>query len=343
MNKNEQNSQNAKDEFYFQWHFLEQCNLRCVHCYQEQYGSRELPREKIFAIAKIMEDTLRKWNKIGRVSLTGGEPFMQKDLLVDLVDYFNRSDQFARIGILTNGTLIDDTIASRLKSFTKLHEIQVSMDGSNASIHDQIRGIGSFTKALKGIQLLKTYGFFVSIMFTLHKLNQDDVLNVIGLAEKLIVDAITIERVTPMNTDDLTNLYIKPEELHKIYNDILIRKQEVEKRSSLKIRVSRPLWTLIDEEIGGFCPVGFTSLCILHDGSVLPCRRLEIPLGNILNDGLYKIWYTSDVLWKIRNKKLLTGKCNGCTYMQNCGGCRAIAYHVNGDYMAADPQCWKNA
>jgi len=289
-----------------------------------------------------MENALKKWGKIGRISLTGGEPFIHKDLLVQLVDYFNYSDQFGRIGILTNGTLIDDAIALELKSFNKLHEIQVSIDGSNAYIHDQIRGKGSFYKAVEGIKLLREYGYFVSIMFTLHKINQDDVLNVIDLAEKLNVNAITIERVTPMSIEDISNLYIEPEELHIIYNNIYRKKQELTGRLKLKIRVARPLWTLIDEELGGFCPAGFTSLCILHDGTVLPCRRLEIPLGNILTDGLYKIWYTSDVLWRIRNKKLLTGKCKGCSFLQNCGGCRAVAYHVNGDYMAEDPQCWKN-
>jgi len=341
MHDNNQVGSNSQKEFYFQWHFLEKCNLRCIHCYQNHYDCEELPREKTFSAAKIMENTIKKWGKIGRISLTGGEPFMNKDLLVDLVDFFNSSEHFGRIGILTNGTLIDDGIAIRLKRFEKLYEIQVSIDGSDANVHDQIRGEGSFSKAIAGIQLLKTYGFYVSIMFTLHKLNQSDVLNVINLADKLNVDAITIERVTPMSQEDIDKLFIQPEELQKVYNEIYIKKKEIEERSNIKIRVSRPLWTLVNEEVGGFCPVGFSSLCLLHDGTILPCRRLEIPLGNIFTDGIFKIWYTSDVLWKIRNKNLLTGKCKGCDFLQNCGGCRAIAHYVNGNYMAEDPQCWK--
>lgn len=336
------NDNNPANEFYFQWHFIEKCNLRCVHCYQENHNQNELPQNDLFLIANKMENALKKWGKIGRISLTGGEPFTRPDLLVDLVSFFDQSNYFGRIGILTNGTLIDDDIAAKLSSFNKLHEIQVSIDGSNTDVHDEIRGNGSFSKALRGIKMLKEHGFFVSIMFTLNKLNQDDVLNVIDLAQKHNVDAITIERVTPMNFDDIMNLYINAEKLHDVYNDIYLKKQIIEENSDLKIRVSRPLWTLLDETIGGFCPTGYTSLCILHDGTVLPCRRLEIPLGNILTDGLYKIWYTSDILWKIRNKKLLAGKCNGCTYIQNCGGCRAIAYHISGDYMGEDPQCWKN-
>ncbi len=331
----------VENEFYFQWHFVVKCNLRCIHCYQNHYNTNELSREKMLFIAETMENTLKKWRKIGRISLTGGEPFTSKSNLVDLIEFFDNSEYFGRIGILTNGTLIDDSIAIKLARFGKLSEIQVSIDGSNARIHDQIRGTGSFLQAVNGIKLLKRYGFYVSIMFTLHKLNQNDVLNVIDLANELGVDAITIERVTPMSENDIEKLFISPENLHEIYNKIYHKKEKVEKNSDLKIRVSRPLWTLINEDIGGFCPVGFTSLCILHDGTILPCRRLEIPLGNIFSDGIYKIWYTSDVLWQIRNKKLLTGKCKECTLLQNCGGCRAIAYSVNGSYMAEDPQCWK--
>ncbi|MDI6793431.1 MAG: SPASM domain-containing protein [bacterium] len=64
-------------------------------------------------------------------------------------------------------------------------------------------------------------------------------------------------------------------------------------------------------------------------------------MGNILKDGLFKIWYTSDVLWRIRDKNNLKGKCKGCKYIYSCGGCRAVAYAMTGDYMEEDTQCWK--
>lgn len=327
--------------FYFQWHFIDSCNLRCIHCYQNYYESTDLTNDKIFRIAETIDRTLSKWGKIGRISLTGGEPFIRQDLLLELLNYFECSENFYWIGILTNGTLINDNIVSQLKNFKKLKEIQVSIDGSSPEIHDKIRGEGSFIEAVNGIRKLKQNGFNVSIMFTIHNMNKDDAINLIELAKNLNVDAITIERVTPMSQDDIEKLYIAPEKLKIIYNDIYRKKLEVEQGSVLKIRVSRPLWNLVNENAGGFCPVGLTSLCILHEGTVLPCRRMAIPIGNVLIDGLFKIWYTSNVLWKLRNKNLLGEKCRHCNVLANCGGCRAIAYHVNGDYMADDPQCWK--
>jgi len=335
------NIEDQRNHFYFQWHITEQCNLRCIHCYQDKYKFKTLDKDKIFQIAEIMDKTLEKWKKSGRVSITGGEPFLEQHILLNLLSFFEKSNNFYWVGILSNGTMIDNEITNQLKKYDKLKEVQISIDGFNADNHDKIRGKGSFVKAVKAIEILKNNNFFVSIMFTLHSFNAQYITDVMDLAKEMRVDALTIERVTPMNDEDIKNLYIQSDELYTIYRKIYEKKKEIEKASSLKIRVSRPLWGLIDNQLGGFCPAGLTSLCILHDGTVLPCRRLEIPIGNVLTDGLFKIWYTSEVLWKLRNKKLLGEKCKNCSILANCGGCRAIAYTVNGDYMADDPQCWK--
>jgi radical SAM protein with 4Fe4S-binding SPASM domain len=128
---------------------------------------------------------------------------------------------------------------------------------------------------------------------------------------------------------------------------------EYQKGATLKIIKYRTLWAMIDPDrakipdvpleidLGGMCSIGIDSLTILPDGTVLPCRRLPIPIGNLTNDSIFKIWYTSDLLWKIRNKNNLKGKCNKCELIPRCSGCRAIAYAVTGDYLAEDPQCWK--
>lgn len=334
------NKINREKAIYFQWHFIAKCNLRCTHCYQNDYNTEHLPEKDLINIAHCLDDALAKWNKAGRVSLTGGEPFLKPDLLFLLMDFFERSENFYWIGILSNGTLIDEDIATYLSRYGKLSEIQISIDGASAYSHDRIRGKNTFDKAVNALNILKDRKIFTTIMFTLHGQNKDEIIPMLEFAEKLGVDAITIERITPMSRQDIDDFYIPPEKLKTIYEEIVKRKKVIEKRSKLKIRVSRPLWTLIDEGLGGFCPAGLTSLTILRDATVLPCRRLEIPLGNILTNGLYKIWYTSDVLWKLRNKRNLGGKCNNCKYIHACGGCRAIAYSVNNDAMAEDPQCW---
>jgi len=336
-----QNNIDDKKAFYFQWHITENCNLRCIHCYQEDYVYMDLSDEKIFSIVDIINNSLNKWNKYGRVSLTGGEPFLKKNILYKLLDYFENTEQVYWLGILSNGTLIEEVDATRLKSYSKLKEVQISIDGATSKSHDRIRGAGNFSKAIRAIQILKQHNIPVSMMFTLHRENSKEALPVIKLAEDLEINALTIERIVPMNDNDVEKFYMSAKELEKQYLQIYHLKKQIETRSALKIRVSRPLWVLTDKNLGGFCPAGFSSLAILHDGTILPCRRLEIPIGNILTDGLFKIWYTSDVLWNLRDKHKSGKYCRNCQYLPQCGGCRAVAYQMTGNYMADDPQCWK--
>lgn len=334
------NADVSQNVFYFQWHFIEACNLRCTHCYQQNHQKGPLSDREAFKIVQILTNSLDKWNKHGRISLTGGEPFLAKELLFNLLDCFEQSSRFSWMGILTNGTLIDDSDFEQLSKYCKLKEVQVSLDGASETTHDKIRGSGTFTKATTALKKLKEYGLSASIMFTLQRHNMHDVLKLIELADNFGIDALTIERIIPAHKNDYT---FPPDELKQIYERIYEKKRQLETTSSkLKIRVSRPLWVLIDENAGGFCPAGFSSLAILHDGTLLPCRRLEIPIGNILTDGLFRPWYQSEVLWRLRNKRLLGAKCKDCNFLGQCGGCRAIAYAATGDYMADDPQCWRS-
>ena len=73
-------SQESKD-FYFQWHITNKCNLRCSHCYQESYADQaDLPLEELKKIADKIFSTMAKWQKKGDISITGGEPFLKKEL-----------------------------------------------------------------------------------------------------------------------------------------------------------------------------------------------------------------------------------------------------------------------
>jgi radical SAM protein with 4Fe4S-binding SPASM domain len=95
----------------------------------------------------------------------------------------------------------------------------------------------------------------------------------------------------------------------------------------------------------GGCAAGISGLTILPDGTVTPCRRLPVPIGNVKKDSLREIWATSDVLQGLRDKSRYTGKCGECSKWSACRGCRAIAFafsksNGNASYLAEDPQCF---
>ena len=98
---------------------------------------------------------------------------------------------------------------------------------------------------------------------------------------------------------------------------------------------------MCSSDLGSLCPVGINSVSVLPNGDVLPCRRMSLVVGNLNNESFYKIWYGSKILWDLRHSENLKGKCGVCQDRDRCGGCRAIAYAMTGDYMESDPYCWR--
>lgn len=322
--------------FYFQWHFLEACNLKCRHCYQKGvsfcHSSREIVDEAISQIGKA----LRTWKCNGRVSVTGGEPFAELDTLEYILGRLNDIDEVSDIGILSNGTLIDARAVERIRVFDKLHEVQISFDGATAGVHDLMRGEGAFDRALRGLRELVDGDIRTAIMFTASRINKNDASAVIEFARNENVSAITVERYTP-TCGDPDPLALSREETRSLFADVLNAKRRMK---GIRIRTCRPLWNLLSPDVGGICPVGYSCITIMHDGTLLPCRRLPISLGNIMTDGLFKVWYTSPTLRKLR-RRAEVAVCSGCPHESLCGGCRAAAYATSGDFMGRDPLCWK--
>lgn len=331
---------NDNRQFYFQFHITHACNLRCKHCYQDEYTATDpTAGEKLQEIAERIDQAVTKWGMQSRVALTGGEPFLSPELW-PLLDFFQSKESTATLTILSNGTLITDEIASRCAQYSKLREVQISLDGANAPAHDAIRGVGAFDKAIEGIRKLKAHNIPVAVMFTLMRSNIEQVGDLLALAEKEKVDYLTVERVVPTPGSNLNSAdAFSPDQIRSVYT--YINEWCNQETRGVSVRRRRPLWALVSEECGGFCPVGFSALAVLEDGTILPCRRLEIPIGNVFQDtGFFKAWYTSDLLWKIRNRTNLKGNCNKCPQSEKCSGCRAIAYCLTNDYLEGDPQCW---
>jgi len=347
-------NQTNKTCFGFQWHITDRCNLRCTHCYQDDYsGSNELDLSGLKRIADEIIRTLSIWNKVGDIAITGGEPLVKKEVF-HLINYLESFDEISSVDILSNGTLINEGIVEQIRDLNKVRCVQISLDGASAESNDAIRGKGTFEEALTGIRLLRKSGINVNVMFTLQRRNVEDIPAIIDLAVVEGISSLTIERFVPTGSGaKINDELLSPEEIKKAFGYISERaEQEINRGGLTSISRSRPLWVMCNSRslvadmndknaAGGICSIGLDGLCILPDATVLACRRLPIPIGNLKNDSLLKIWHTSELLWEIANKRNLKGKCNSCEFIAQCSGCRAMAYACTGDYLAEDPQCWK--
>ncbi|MFQ5652000.1 MAG: radical SAM protein [bacterium] len=134
------------------------CNLWCTHCFiscsPENHKFGFMARETV----KTFLDESRKIG-VKEYYFTGGEPFMNRDLLDILADTL----AIGPATVLTNGILIQERVAKRLEQIAHRSpyslEIRVSIDGFTPELNDRIRGPGSFDKAMHGVKNLVRYGF----------------------------------------------------------------------------------------------------------------------------------------------------------------------------------------
>jgi len=149
------------------------CNLRCKYCYLYNSSGDT-------GIDLSTEEWLQFFDELGKCSLmniciAGGEPFIRNDLK-ELINGIVKNKM--RFSILSNGTLITDDIAYFLSKTGRCNFIQISIDGSNPSIHDACRGVGSFKKAIKGIQILLKHKIQVAVRVTIQRYNVHDLENI---------------------------------------------------------------------------------------------------------------------------------------------------------------------
>jgi radical SAM protein with 4Fe4S-binding SPASM domain len=335
-------------EFFVQWHLTEKCNLRCKHCYQEAVVG-EMSGEEILRAIDEIKDTVESWameyetETSPSFHFTGGEPLLRRELFT-ILDYAHRSG--FSTAIMTNGTLITRDVARRLRE-ARVGDVQVSLDGLEA-VHDSIRGRGSFARALNGIRNLVAGGVDVGINLTLSRLNTEELFGLVPLAEELGVRVVSYSRLVVCGRGkQLHEEMLTPRELASLHRRLrefptgsvaLVSRDPLASVAAMRGEVPEG-----DFPIGG-CAAGVFGITIASDGGVMPCRRMDLTIGNIRQDSFRQLWAESPVLWSLRQRRRYHGNCRSCRYWAVCRGCRAVALaraRVDGreDYLGPDPQC----
>ncbi|MDD4859899.1 MAG: radical SAM protein [Dehalococcoidales bacterium] len=334
-------------DFFIQMHLTERCNLHCRHCYQ----TRKVPEMSLEEVTQAIENIKKatdSWVTEYAMEMspsfhfTGGEPFFRDDLFAILETARERGFATA---LMSNGTLITPEIAQRLKK-EQVSDVQVSLEGMKY-VHDRIRGDGSFQKALRGIANLVANDVSTSVNMTLSRLNIDEVEGVVDLAGEMGVNMVTFSRLVSCGRGkELGEAMLTPEELAALYG----RLHKV--RGKVALSSLDPLYTVsgiagkipqADFPVGG-CAAGVFGITIAADGGIMPCRRMDLTIGNIKTDSFRQLWAESPVLWALRERSSYHDKCGDCRYWSVCRGCRAVALayaRADGveDYLGADPQC----
>ncbi len=215
------------NEFILQFHISDQCNLRCKHCYQENYNSKQLKYEEIIKILDQYKEFLIEKNIKGHINLTGGEPLSNPNFF-EILNYIDNNKEYYSFAILTNGTLITDKIAEKISKY-KPQYVQISIDGDKKT-HEKIRGKGTLEKAIQGVQNLNKYGVYTSISFTAHKKNYKTFKKVVSIAKKAKANKVWTDRLIPIGgAKELVKISLNQKENKKFFKTVyklMICKQE---------------------------------------------------------------------------------------------------------------------
>ncbi len=140
------------------------CNITCANCYIESSPRNDA---LVYLSAAEVRDYLDEARDfpVAEVGFTGGEPFMNPDLVPMLDDVLSRGLQAL---VLTNAMQPMRRYAAPLLALRDRHGVgrlilRVSLDHHDAAIHDLERGAGSFARTLEGLVWLAREGFAIHV------------------------------------------------------------------------------------------------------------------------------------------------------------------------------------
>lgn len=314
------------------------CNLNCRYCFlhkpQKDINTDELVR--------FIHDTGRI-KSIRSICLTGGEPFLNPDLdkIISAISLYR-----INYSILSNGGLITEKIADYINGTDLCVSIQISVDGPDAETHDSFRGPGAFDGAINGINILKKYNIPIDTRITVNKKNYSKLRSTV----KFILEDLGIGKVGTNSVDCIgackdvfSEVSLSAQERAEAIRVFLELHQEYPGRLvSLAGPLAEGLWWngfVSHRNQGGHltaCGCVFDKLAIKSNGNIVPCMFLDdFVLGKISKNSLLTIFYNSDILNKIRTRRLIPLSefevCQNCDFIEECtGGCPATVYFESG-------------
>ncbi|MBI5368095.1 MAG: radical SAM protein [Planctomycetes bacterium] len=342
------------------WNCTRTCNLRCVHCYSDSEAKR-YPGELTHEEAKAMIDDLAAF-KIPALLFSGGEPLTRPDLF-ELAAHARA--QGLHVVLSTNGTLIDEAAARRLKEL-QFSYVGISLDGMEP-VNDKFRGVvGAYDRAMQGFRNCVALGQKVGLRLTLTRQNVQDLPQIFDFIEANGIRRACFYHLVPSGRGKGV-MDLSASESRRALDIILERTRDFARRDLpieiltvdnhcdgpyLYLKMRREgdaragqVYDMLKWNGGGLASSGIGIACIDFLGNVHPDQFwMHYTLGNVRQRRFSEIWsdLSNPLLAGLRERKAhLKGRCAGCRFLDLCGGAlRVRADLALGDPWASDPGCY---
>lgn len=313
------------------WEITAACNLTCVHCLSSSGKRRagELTLDEALVTVDDLADM-----RVFQIHWGGGEPFMYPGFFALL----ERTRDHGLVQcVSTNGTLVNPKIVDRLAEIEPIY-FQVSLDGATPEINDPVRGEGSYTRALRGLEMLSNKGLDITVnsVLTRHNFAQLDTLRGIAYDHG---GHLRVTRLRPSGRGQEVWSDLHPtQEQYREFVDWLGEHPDVLTADSFfhLNALGTPLKGL------DTCGAATATCLIAPEGDVFPCAFFQAPefsAGNVHGQPFSAIWRQSPVFQFYR--QIEAGPtCQGCGAYNVChGGCPATKWFVHRSLNVPDPEC----
>lgn len=301
-------------KFNFAWiEVTTQCNMKCIHCYDESCISNK--DELSLKDFKYVIDELDGYG-IKNIQLIGGEPLMASNI-ADMLRY--AANKIKSVSLFTNASLITEDIAAILKQ----HHINVAISVYSylPEMHDKVTQVkGSHKQTIYGIGLLKKY----NIKFRIANVQ----MNGISIGDKNT-------ELFEIKNSDIVRLSGRAN--GKLLNDKLIFKKLITLENFKPILEKNYIKNSVN---GHNCFL--SKLYVASNMNVYPCvMERRLCHGNLKNKHLIDIINSGICSF---NKDHVEG-CKDCEFRFVCFDCRpnTITGKVNEKpwYCTYQPECGK--
>jgi len=303
------------------------CNFQCRHCDLWQLPTKAGNYLTLEQIKKILKD-LRKWLGPFRLTFTGAEPFIRKDM-IEILEFASENDIYTII--TSNGFLIDKGLAKEIVD-SGLDAINISLDGINSKTHDFLRRKkDAFNRAIKALNFLiklkgKTPSVYINTVIM--KPNVDQLVDLVKLAKKLRVDGIRFQALEskylfgnnsynpfwfkkePLWPKDRQRLSGMINELRKMKKQDFPIKNTIRELEELKLYYQNPLLLAKKQRC---CFTGVRNFAIDEYGKVKLCFGMR-PVGDLLKESPQEIWYGE----KAEKLRLIIANCQRACRILPC-------------------------
>ena len=335
------------------WEITRRCNLKCVHCRSSsEFAVEDHPDFSHEEGLRIIDDISSYASPV--VVLSGGEPLLREDVF-DLAKY--GAGKGLRMCLATNGTLVTEETCLKIKD-AGIMMVSMSLDGATPEVHDDFRNQpGAFNGTLNAASLFKKHNISFLINSSFTKRNETEIPKIYRLAKEIGATAWYLFMIVPTGRgEDIMDELIAKEsyeeilkwhyEMEKEEHDLLVRPTCAPQYYRIVLQKAKETGEKFKRRSLQFSTGGSKGclagqlICLINvDGDVLPCSYFPKAGGNIREKSFKDIWENSTLFKELRDFKLYKGRCGVCEYVNVCGGCRARAYAITGDYLAEEPFC----